>query len=91
MLVSFPFFLPFFVFGIARVTRWLARNDNLNNDSRLPRIQLLNNWGRGRGEGGGAGEGEVERALEERASSTTRFPLRPDSHSPILGHFAVER
>ena len=44
-------FFFFFRYPVANKSWWLTRNDNLNNDSRLPRIQLLNNW-RG-GVGGG--------------------------------------
>ena len=73
-------FFFFFRYPIANKSWWLTRNDNLNNDSRLPRIQLLNNW-----RGGVGGEGMFERALEERGArsilASILLSFRPDSLS----------
>lgn len=70
----------FFRYPVANKSWWLTRNDNLNNDSRLPRIQLLNNW-----RGGVGGEGMFERALEERGArsilASILLSFRPDSLS----------
>lgn len=71
-------FFFFFRYPVANKSWWLTRNDNLNNDSRLPRIQLLNNW-----RGGVGGEGMFERALEERGARSILASIlpsfRPDS------------
>lgn len=67
-------FFFFFRYPVANKSWWLTRNDNLNNDSRLPRIQLLNNW---RGGVGGGGDGR-------KGSRGTRCAFHPRFHPPLL-------